>query len=233
MKPICSFILLLLAAVTAAGRVPFRADLPAGAAITIDARQVHPTQFSHGWREVVHKQAKMDAMAADELKAYLIKKDVPVVIGPGGVAYLTDGHHTLRSLLESKHADKTAYGHILANWSDLTPEAFWARMQASNYTYLKDAQGASQPPSALPDSLLAMQRDAYRGLAWGVMEARGFHERKDVLFQEFRWADHFRGKVTWDDADDEAFEDAVKAACVLAQRPAALAVFVKVQRRLG
>ncbi|RXK54801.1 phytase [Oleiharenicola lentus] len=212
----------LLSAVCAqTGPVAFRADLPAGTACTIDARQLHPTQFSHGWREVVHKQAKMDAMSPTELKAYLIKKDVPVVIGPGGVPYLTDGHHTLRSLIESKHADKTAYGHILANWSDLAPAEFWARMQANNYAYLKDGQGRPQPASALPASLLAMQRDPWRGLAWGVMETHGFHERKDVFFQEFRWADYFRDKVAWDEADDEAFEDAVKAACVLAQSPAA------------
>lgn len=215
------FLVLPGLALATAGHVPFRADLPAGTPCVVDARQVRPTQFSHGWREVVHKQAKMDAMTADALKAYLIGKDVPIVIGPGGAPYLTDGHHTLRALIESKHADKTAYGHVLANWADLAPEEFWARMQEKRYTYLKDAQGNPQPPGALPESLLTMQRDAYRGLAWGVMEARGFHERKDVLFQEFRWADYLRGQLAWDDADDEAFEDAVKAACVLAQLPAA------------
>lgn len=199
----------------------FRPDLPAGTAYTLDARKLHPTQFSHGWREVVSKQGKMDAMTESELKTYLIKKDVPVVIGPGGVPYMTDGHHTLRSLIESKHADKMAYGHILANWSELKPEEFWARMVANNYAYLRDAQGRPQPPAALPQNLLVMQRDPYRGLAWGVMEANGFRERKDVYFQEFRWADYFRHKITWDDTKDGAFKDAVKAACVLTQSPAA------------
>jgi 3-phytase len=200
---------------------PFRPDLPAGAAYALDARRLHPTQFSHGWREVVHKRAKMDAMTPAKLKAYLIDKDVPVVIGPGGVPYMTDGHHTLRALLESAAPDKTAYGHILANWADLPPAEFWARMQANNYTYLQDAAGRPQPAAALPDSLLTMQRDPWRGLAWGVMEAKGFHERKDVFFQEFRWADCFRDKIKWDDADDDAFKAAVKAACVLAQASAA------------
>lgn len=200
---------------------PFRPDLPAGAAYAIDARQLHPTQFSHGWREVAYKQAKMDAMSPAKLRTYLVDKDVPVVIGPGGVPYLTDGHHTLRALIESKHADKTAFGHILANWADLPAAEFWQRMQANNYAYLKDAQGREQPPAALPGSLLTMQRDPWRGLAWGVMEAGGFRERKDVFFQEFRWADYFRDKVAWDEADDSAFKDAVKAACGLAQRPEA------------
>lgn len=203
------------------GHVPFRPDLPAGAAWALDARRLHPTQFSHGWREVVHKQAKMDAMTPDELRAYLVAKDVPVVIGPGGTPYMTDGHHTLRSLIESKHADKTAYGRILANWSGLAPAEFWTRMEANNYTYLRDGRGQPQPPSALPASLLVMQRDPYRGLAWGVMAANGFRERKDVFFQEFRWADFFRDRLTWDDAAADAFDDTVKAACVLAQSPAA------------
>lgn len=205
----------------ATDHVPFRPDLPAGTAYMIDARALHPTQFSHGWREVIHKQAKMDAMSAVELQAYLIKKDVPIVIGPGGVPYMTDGHHTLRSLLESTQPDKTAYGHVLQNWSDLKPDEFWTRMRANNCAYLKDAQGRPQPVSALPASLLAMQRDPYRSLAWGVLEAHGFRERKGVFFQEFRWADFFRDKIAWDDADEDAFDDAVKAACVLAQSPAA------------
>jgi 3-phytase len=53
------------------------------------------------------------------------------------------------------------------------------------------------------------------------MKAGGFDERKDVFFQEFRWADYFRGKISWDDRDDKAFKDAVKAAGQAAQLPAA------------
>jgi len=213
--------LLVLTAAAAETHPPFRPDLPAGAAYALDARKLHPTQFSHGWREVVYKAAKIDAMSPAEVTAYLKKKDVPVVIGPGGVPYMTDGHHTLRSLIESKAPDKTAYGHILANWSDLDAATFWTRMEANNYAYLKDATGRSLPPDALPWSLMVMQRDAWRGLAWAVMEANGFKEMKGVFFQEFRWADYFRDKVRWDDGDDEAFEEAVKTACILAQAPAA------------
>jgi hypothetical protein len=216
--------LLVFAFLTASAQetyAPFRADLPAGAAYSIDARQLHPTQFSHGWREVVYKQHKIDAMSPAEVTAYLKDKNVPVVIGPGGIPYMTDGHHTLRSLIESKAPDKTAYGYIFANWSDLDVPAFWARMAANNCTYLKDATGRPQPPAALPATLVAMQRDPYRGLAWGVLNAGGFTERKDVFFQEFRWADYFRDKLSWNDTDDEAFDDAIKAACILAQSPAA------------
>ncbi|MES1168459.1 MAG: ParB/Srx family N-terminal domain-containing protein, partial [Oleiharenicola lentus] len=199
-------LLLVLGFLTACAQdtyLPFRPDMVAGAAYTLDARQLHPTQFAHGWREVVAKQKLLDSKSAAEVTAYLKDKDVPVVIGPGGVPYMTDGHHTLRSLIESKAADKTAYGHILANWSGLDPAEFWTRMQANRYVYLKDAGGRDQPPSALPGSLLAMQRDPWRGLAWGVMKAGGFDEKKGVFFQEFLWADYFRDKIKWDDRDDK------------------------------
>ena len=203
---------------------PFSADLPAGAAYRIDARRLHPTQLSLGWREVAAKQAKFNRLPSAAVAAYLQDKDVPLVVGPGGVPYLTDGHHTLRALLESTAPDKTAYGHILANWSGLAPGEFWARMAERHYSYLRDGQGRDQPPAALPDSLLGLQLDPYRGLAWGVMKAGGFTEQKKVYFQEFQWADYFRDKVRWDDADNAAFEDAVMAATVLAQAPAAAAL---------
>ena len=204
---------------------PFRPDLPAGAAYALDAAQLHPTQLCLGWREVVYKQKLIEGKTPEERVAYLKDKDVPVVIGPGGVPYLTDGHHTMRALLESNVPDKTMYGHILANWSALAPAVFWEKMAAGNYSYLRNANGEGpQPPSVLPDSLRGLQLDPYRGLAWGVMRAGGFHEQKKTFFQEFRWADYFRDKVKWDDRDDEAFADAVKAATVVAQSPAAAAL---------
>lgn len=202
--------------------VPFRADLPAGAGYRIDARALHPTQFSVGFREVVAKARVIDAKDAAGLRAYLQDKDVPVVIGPGGVPYMTDGHHTIRALIESRQADKTVYGHILANWSALEPTVFWERMRAANNTYLKDASGRGPlDPKELPTTLLQMQSDPYRGLAWGVMEAGGFKEKKGFFFQEFFWADYFRSRVTWDDAHDDEFARAVQEAVALARQPAA------------
>ncbi len=204
--------------------VPFRPDLPVGAAYTIDARQLHPTQLALGWREVVYKKKLLEGKTPDERVAYLKDKDVPLIIGPGGTPYLTDGHHTLRALIESKVADKTAYGHILANYAALTAEAFWSEMAAKHYSYLKDGAGRPQSAAALPADLTGLQLDPYRGLAWGVMKAGGFTERKKVFFQEFQWADYFRAKIQWDDTDDHAFKEAVMAAEVLAQVPAAAAL---------
>lgn len=203
--------------------VPFSPDLPAGAGYRIEAGRLHPTQFAVGRREIVHKRKAIDAMSAADLLAYLQDKDVPVVIGPGGVPYLTDGHHTINALLASAQPDKTVYGHILANWSQLTPEAFWAKMQAGRFTYLKDAAGRAADPGRLPATLTAMEHDIYRGLAWAVMKAGGFAEIKPpkIYFQEFYWADFFRERVKWNDGDDKEFERAVAEAVALARTPEA------------
>lgn len=200
---------------------PFRADLPAGAAYRIDARRLHPTQFCVGLREVAAKAETADDKKPAKLAAYLKKKDVPVVIGPGGVPYMTDGHHTLNGLLRSAHADKTAYGHILANWSDLAPGVFWARMVERRYVYLKDAEGRPRTTDELPAGLLAMTDDPWRSLAWSVQKADGYAETPGVYFQEFLWTDFFRSRIKWDDRDDDAYARAVEQACELARTPAA------------
>lgn len=201
----------------------FRPDLPAGAAYRIDAARLHPTQFSVGLREVRYKRAAIDKFDAAQLAAYLQDKDVPLVIGPGGVPYLTDGHHTISALLASAQADKTVYGHVLANWADLPPVEFWARMQEKKLTYLKDSAGQPQPPERLPATLREMQHDIYRGLAWAVMKGGGFAEIKPpaLFFQEFFWADFFRGRLQWNDADDQDFARVLVEALALARGPAA------------
>ena len=199
--------------------VPFRPDLPAGAAYTLDARQLHPTQMAIGWREVAAKIKLINGKSPEQTVAYRKDKDVPVVIGPGGVPYMTDGHHTMRALIESKSADKLAYGHILANWSDLTPTELWARMQAKHWVYLKDADAKPVTVAALPADLLHMQLDPYRALGWGLLKAGAYEEIKGVYFQEFLWGDRFRGKVTWNDKDDADFARAVKEASALARTP--------------
>lgn len=199
----------------------FRADLSEGAACRVDARRLHPTQFAVGFREVAAKIGTIDGKTSEKLVAYLKKKDVPVVIGPGGVPYMTDGHHTLNGLLRSRHADKTAYGHVIANWSGLEPAAFWSKMAEHRYVYLKDADGRLREARELPESLLEMRDDPWRSLAWAVQKAGGYAERPGVYFQEFLWADFFRGRVRWDDRDDAAFGRAIDEAGEIARDPAA------------
>lgn len=203
---------------------PFQPTMKAGTAYSLPATKLHPTQFAVGFREVVFKAKSIDSKNAAELRTYLQDKDVPVVIGPGGRPYMTDGHHTIRALLDSHQSDKTVYGHILANWAELDEVSFWSQMQSHHYTYLMDKDGRGPlDPRLLPETLADIQSNIYRGLGWAVMKAGGFAEKKGPagFFQEFYWADYFRDKVRWNDADENEFKQAVDAAVVLAHEPAA------------
>ncbi len=203
---------------------PYDPAMHAGAAYVVDALHLHPTQFCLGFREVAYKAQLLDRMTPAQATAFMQHKNVPVVIGPEGVPYLADGHHTVRSLLESNQPDKRVYGHILANWRSLSPAEFWERMAANHYAYLKGARGQGPlDPAGLPATLLTMQSDPYRSLAWGLLMRHGFKEVHGTsgFFQEFHWGDYLRNKVRWDDRDDASFQRAVDEALSLAHAPSA------------
>jgi hypothetical protein len=203
------------------GCLPFAPDMRAGDHFLIDAERLHPTQPSLSFREVDWRTGILNGMSQEQVAADVRTNPPQVIIGPGGVAYLTDAHHTMRGILDSKHADKRVCGVIVQNWSDLSEDAFWARMQATHNVYLRDGQDQRITPAQLPASLRDSQSDPYRGLTWMVGCRGGFTARSDVFFQEFYWGEYFRKHIRWNDADDAEFEDAVQRAPKLAHEPEA------------
>jgi hypothetical protein len=203
------------------GCLPFAPDMRAGDHFLIDAERLHPTQPSLSFREVDWRTGILNGMSQEQVAADVRTNPPQVIIGPGGVAYLTDAHHTMRGILDSKHADKRVCGVIVQNWSDLSEDAFWARMQATHNVYLRDGQDQRITPAQLPASLRDSQSDPYRGLTWMVGYRGGFTARSDVFFQEFYWGEYFRKHIRWNDADDAEFEDAVQRALKLAHEPEA------------
>ena len=202
-----------------AGCLPYAPDMRAGDHFMIDAERLHPTQPSLSFREVDWRTGILNGMSQEQVAANVRTNPPQVIIGPGGVAYLTDAHHTMRAILDSKHADKRVCGVIVQNWSDLSEDAFWARMQATHNVYLRDGQDQRITPAQLPASLRDSQSDPYRGLTWMVGSRGGFTARSDVFFQEFYWGEYFRKHIRWNDADDAEFEDAVQRALKLAHEP--------------
>ena len=202
-----------------AGCLPYAPDMRAGDHFMIDAERLHPTQPSLSFREVDWRTGILNGMSQEQVAANVRTNPPQVIIGPGGVAYLTDAHHTMRAILDSKHADKRVCGVIVQNWSDLSEHAFWARMQATHNVYLRDGQDQRITPAQLPASLRDSQSDPYRGLTWMVGSRGGFTARSDVFFQEFYWGEYFRKHIRWNDADDAEFEDAVQRALKLAHEP--------------
>ena len=201
------------------GCLPFAPDMRAGDHFLIDAERLHPTQPSLSFREVDWRTGILNGMSQEQVAADVRTNPPQVLIGPGGVAYLTDAHHTMRGILDSKHADKRVCGVIVQNWSDLSEDAFWARMQETHNVYLRDGQDQRITPAQLPVSLRDSQSDPYRGLTWMVGSRGGFTARSDVFFQEFYWGEYFRKHIRWNDADDAEFEDAVQRALKLAHEP--------------
>ncbi|SNT42022.1 ParB/Srx family N-terminal domain-containing protein [Rhodococcoides kyotonense] len=112
-----------------------------------------------------------------------------VVIGPGGVPYLTDGHHTLTSFYESADGGPNLHVRlrVVANLSDLSPADFWSKMQAEKWVWNRDVNGAEVPVEQLPAGvgLANFQDDKYRSLTYFARDI-GFTPGS-IAFQEFYW----------------------------------------------
>ncbi|MEU0540945.1 ParB/Srx family N-terminal domain-containing protein [Nocardia sp. NPDC005978] len=138
-----------------------------------------------------------------------------VVIGPGGQAYLTDGHHTLTSFLETP--DGGANSHVrlrvLDNLSNLSTQDFWDRMKANGWVWLQDVVGKPIQVGQLPRTLgLAnFADDKYRSLMYFGRDIG--YEAGTIPFQEFYWGAWMRDSNVvgdWNRNDPAAYLAAVK-----------------------
>ncbi len=149
----------------------------------VPVNSVQPTQLNLGFYEVGKKITGYDLLGPTGLTKDLLTSVEPVVIGPGGVLYLTNGHHTFTSLTKSIYgsANPTVYVNVIANYSNLTTEQFWAQMQASNFLLpldngvIKSVDPLTGAP--IPSSFAGMTNDPYRGLEYSILK-----NKNSVLF---------------------------------------------------
>ena len=189
---------------------------------------LHPTQASVGMAEVRIKAEKLkdeiQRREEQDFLKYLLKhdKEEPIVIGPGGIFYITDHHHLARALYDLG-VSKT-YCIIVDNLSDERVDDFWKRMEDDNEVYLNDQNGKAIIPNDLPTSIKDLRNDPFRSLAGAVRESCGFEKgdksssAEDYL--EFQWANYFRAHwaqtgIPTKDIDTN-FDDATDAAQHLA-----------------
>ena len=135
------------------------------------------TQRSLGFREVDYKGVVSAALTLNAVKpkttegitsydyseqndkgvnlvAFWKEKDLPIVIGPDGKAYITDGHHTNAGYLAAKTAmsrevvagqSHVVLGHIAGTYFAASPQpvtdAWWQGMQAANNALLYGPTG--------------------------------------------------------------------------------------------
>jgi hypothetical protein len=123
-----------------------------------------------------------------------------VVIGPKGVAYLTDGHHTLTSFFETPDGgpDVRVRLRVQANFSDLTESAFWTEMNNQKMTWLFDTNDKPITPQQLPTTvgLKNFADDPYRGVLYFARDV-GYEQRPtNATFLEFYWGKWLRASTT-------------------------------------
>ena len=203
---------------------PFSPNMRKGELFLIPANALHPTQRMIGFREVENKVKAFNQKSADNLVAELQDTNTVMIIGPGGIPYLTDGHHAVRALLESNQPNKNVYGIVVENWSDMAPADFWKKMVEQGDAYLFDSEHKIIDPANLPTSVSGCVDDPYRDLAASVCHAGGYAKDFKVFYQEFIWAHYLRPLVKWDNSSDADFARAVTEATRLAHDPAASAL---------
>jgi autotransporter-associated beta strand protein len=139
---------------------------------TVSVDQLQPTQMNEGFAEVNQKTTGFDILTPSQLQSNLLGDIEPVVIGPGGTLYLTDGHHTFTALENSSYgaSDPIVYVNVIANFSNLTPSQFWAAMEADDLL-LPLNDGVPQVVGApIPTSLQGLTQDPYRGLEYNILK---------------------------------------------------------------
>ncbi|MCE4026776.1 LPXTG cell wall anchor domain-containing protein [Microbacterium sp. Au-Mic1] len=119
-----------------------------------------------------------------------------VVIGPRGVLYLTDGHHTLTSFQENSGPDVHVRLRVLGNLSGLSDADFWAAMQANKWTWLRDVNGDAITPAQLPSNvgLSNFEDDRFRSILYFARDI-GYSADGAVPFQEFYWGTWLRTRA--------------------------------------
>jgi hypothetical protein len=216
---IALFILGICTPLVARDAPPFNPSLPAGARCEVAVEKLHPTQFAVGYWEVQQRAAHIASKGPKKLRAYLEEHLALVVVGPGGVPYLVDGHHLAAAMLKSRRGE-SIQARIEANWRDLPADAFWKKMREHNWVYPYDNQGKGPLDVAkLPQKVAELADDPYRSLAWAVRDQGGFTKTM-ASFAEFQWANFYRRRVTIGQGPGD-FQRAVEAALKISHSPEA------------
>lgn len=181
-----------------------------------DVRNLHPTQLAVGFREVDSKREELDG-SEKKIEKFLCGNPIPVVLGPGGEAYVLDHHHLGLAIILEKRRD--AYVEIRHDWTEEETAVFWVQMQKNRFVYLRDELGKSRRVEDLPTRLKDLKDDPYRSLAYFVRKQGGYLKTRS-LYAEFEWAEFFRTRVDVGRTDHD-FKKAVSTATQLARTPAA------------
>ena len=176
--------------------------------------KLKPTQITVGMKQVELKREQICKLAKnpEELTEFLLDRPIRVVLGPGGDAYVIDHHHLALALIREKH--QSAPMQVDADYSKLSVEDFWKKMEEMKYMHPHDADGKPRPTSEIPATIEGLVDDPYRSLA-GFARNAGAFKKVRIPFAEFEWADYFRTRIS-KEIVTQHFDKAVKLAAALA-----------------
>ncbi|QHI98409.1 hypothetical protein GT347_10630 [Xylophilus rhododendri] len=117
------------------------------------------------------------------------------VVGPKGLLYLTDGHHSFTSFWHAPDGGGSTVKIPLVmkgNYSSYTNAAFWRAMRAAKTVWLKNPDGTAITPADLPTQLgigNGLQDDPYRSLIYFTRDVGYSQPANSTEFLEFYWAE--------------------------------------------
>ena len=195
------------------------ASSKAGELCSCKVLELRPTQFAVGMVEVKDKEAELASKSGPALRAYQREHPEPTVKGPGGGLFITDHHHL--ALAMADRGIEVTFCRLLADYSGLDPDSFWAKMAERGWLYLYDENGSGpRSPADLPRTVEGLKDDPYRSLASAVRDSGGF-AKLSTPFAEFEWANYFRSSgISKADIQDN-FKKSVKEGWRIARKRAA------------
>lgn len=185
---------------------------------TLRIGDLHPTQATHGERQVRRKAEEYRPLNAHELAMSIAAKPIAVVLGPGGEPYVIDHHHVACALARIGVQDVPFV--LVRDLSSLSRAAFWLTMENEAWVHPYDADGRRIAFKDMPVHMRDAIDDDFRSLAAFVRSAGGY-EKTDVPLADFRWADFFRAHFPRP-RDDAQFDALLERAAGLARSDAAL-----------
>jgi len=180
---------------------------------TVAIVDLRPTQITVGMHEVLEKRKHWRETAKKKGGEFLGKHMIPVILGPKRRHYVIDHHHLARALHDE--GVKQLAVTVIANLSQLDPDAFWTVMDNRSWMHPFDANGQRRHYKDIPKSVTKLVDDPFRSLAGELRRAGGF--AKDTTpFSEFLWADFLRRRMKRKIVDRD-FDRAIAKALQLAK----------------
>ncbi|BBU33538.1 hypothetical protein BTHE68_72720 (plasmid) [Burkholderia sp. THE68] len=183
---------------------------------TLRIDQLHPTQMTHGERQIRQKAAAFRDLSAHDVAMAIAEKPIAIVLGPGGEPYVIDHHHVACAL--ARIGVKEMPFMLVEDLSGLSIAQFWLTLENNAWVYPYDANARRIAFRDMPVHIWDAVNDEFRSLAAFVRDAGGY-EKTEVPLADFRWANLFRAYFA-QPVDDAQFDALIGRACDLARSDA-------------